>query len=70
MKGANRKLFRKPGLASQAIGILASSNELADQVQSVAPNMMPRQPVQKFKMVAWLHCWASHLLAMKWLMKN
>ena len=49
MKGANRKLFRKPGLARQAIGILASSNELADQVQSVAPNMMPRQPVQKFK---------------------
>lgn len=48
MKGANRKLFRKPGLARQAIGILASSNELADQVQSVAPNMMPRQPVQKF----------------------
>ena len=49
MKGANRKLFRKPGLARQAIGILASSKELADQVQSVAPNMMPRQPVQKFK---------------------
>ena len=49
MKGANRKLFRKPGLARQAIGILASSNELADQVQSVAPNMMPRQPVQKFR---------------------
>ena len=49
MKGANRKLFRKPGLARQAIGILASSNELADQVQFVAPNMMPRQPVQKFK---------------------
>ena len=48
MKGANRKLFRKPGLARQAIGILASSKELADQVQSVAPNMMPRQPVQKF----------------------
>ena len=49
MKGANRKLFRKPGLARQAIGILASSKELADQVQSVAPNMMPRQPVQKFR---------------------
>ena len=48
MKGANRKLFRKPGLARQAIGILASSKELADQVQSVAPNMMPRQSVQKF----------------------
>ena len=49
MKGANRKLFRKPGLARQAIGILASSKELADQVQQVAPNMMPQQPVQNFR---------------------
>ena len=49
MKGANRKLFRKPGLARQAIGILASSKELADQVQQVAPSMMPQQPVQNFR---------------------
>ncbi len=49
MKGANRKLFRKPGLARQAIGILASSKELVDQVQQVAPNMMPQQPVRNFK---------------------
>ena len=49
MKGANRKLFRKPGLARQAIGILASSNELADQVQSVAPNMMPRPACSNLK---------------------
>ena len=49
MKGANRKLFRKPGLARQAIGILASSKELADQVQQGAPSMMPQQPVPKFQ---------------------
>ena len=31
--GSNRKLFRKPGLARQAVGILASSGDLANTVQ-------------------------------------
>lgn len=43
IKGQHRKMFRKPGLARQAIGILASSPELAQEVQNPAP-----QPVQKF----------------------
>ena len=35
IKGNNRRMFRKPGLARQAIGILASSKELMDEVQPV-----------------------------------
>ena len=32
-KGANRRMFREPGLARQAIGILASSRELMNEAQ-------------------------------------
>ncbi len=35
IKGNNRRMFRKPGLARQAIGILASSKELMNEVQPV-----------------------------------
>ena len=38
IKGQHRKMFRKPGLARQAIGILASSPELAQEVQRVRLN--------------------------------
>ena len=33
IKGQHRKMFRKPGLARQALGILASSGELMNEVQ-------------------------------------
>ncbi len=39
-------MFRKPGRARQAIGILASSKELMDAAQ--AGQEMPTQPVQYF----------------------
>lgn len=45
IKGGNRRMFRKPGLARQAIGILASSKELMDAAQG---GQMPMQPVQSF----------------------
>lgn len=48
IKGQHRKMFRKPGLARQAIGILASSPELAQEVQRGAPQAMQPQPVQNF----------------------
>lgn len=35
IKGQHRKMFRKPGLARQALGILASSGELMNEVQPV-----------------------------------
>jgi len=38
VKGQHRKMFRKPGLARQALGILASSGELMNEVQ---PRMDP-----------------------------
>lgn len=44
IKGSNRRMFRKPGRARQAIGILASSKELMDAAQAE----MPMQPVQSF----------------------
>lgn len=50
IKGQHRKMFRKPGLARQAIGILASSPELAQEVQSRAPQPMQPQPVQRFNL--------------------
>ncbi len=46
IKGNNRRMFRKPGTARQAIGILASSKELMDAAQ--AGQQMPTQPVQSF----------------------
>ena len=45
IKGSNRRMFRKPGRARQAIGILASSKELMDAAQG---SQMPMQPVQSF----------------------
>ncbi len=45
IKGGNRRMFRKPGRARQAIGILASSKELMDAAQG---SQMPVQPVQSF----------------------
>jgi len=45
IKGSNRRMFRKPGRARQAIGILASSKELMDAAQA---SQMPMQPVQSF----------------------
>jgi len=45
IKGGNRRMFRKPGRARQAIGILASSKELMDAAQG---SQMPMQPVQSF----------------------
>ena len=45
IKGGNRRMFRKPGRARQAIGILASSKELMDAAQA---GQMPMQPVQSF----------------------
>ena len=48
IKGQHRKMFRKPGLARQAIGILASSPELAQEVQRGAPQPVQPQPVQNF----------------------
>ena len=45
IKGGNRRMFRKPGRARQAIGILASSKELMDAAQA---SQMPMQPVQSF----------------------
>ena len=46
IKGGNRRMFRKPGRARQAIGILASSKELMDAAQ--AGQEMPTEPVQYF----------------------
>ena len=45
IKGSNRRMFRKPGMARQAIGILASSKELMDAAQA---GQMPMEPVQSF----------------------
>ena len=39
VKGSNRKMFRKPGMARRAIGILASSPEL---MQAANRNMPVR----------------------------
>ena len=54
-KGANRRMFREPGLARQAIGILASSRELMNEAQpmrmsnggDVSVSPMPR-PTRDF----------------------
>jgi hypothetical protein len=46
IKGSNRRMFRKPGRARQAIGILASSKELMDAAQTGEQAAM--QPVQSF----------------------
>lgn len=46
IKGSNRRLFRRPGMARQAIGILASSPELA-MATSMSPGQRPMpQPMQ------------------------
>ncbi|QDP47047.1 MAG: hypothetical protein Tp1109DCM542121_59 [Prokaryotic dsDNA virus sp.] len=50
IKGQHRKMFRKPGLARQAIGILASSPELAQEVQNSMPQPVQPQPVQNFSL--------------------
>ena len=46
MKGSNRKMFRKPGAARRAVGILASSPELAGEVTRRGDD----QPVQRFNL--------------------